>query len=146
MAKIVIDTTTLEIADNGDWVNVDITTIAQTIAKAVLAEHGIAMPNGFNMATNVRQGVVRLGMTARQPARKPVMEARKPEPVRHIKPEAAPQQQQPDMAAMFQHFMAMMQNGGMAPQAAPNVVPAPIAKVSAKVGRPVGSGLRRKVG
>ena len=140
MAKIVIDTTTLEIADNGDWVNVDITTIAQTIAKAVLVEHGIAMPNGFNMATNVRQGVVRLGMTARQAPRKPVMEARKPEPVKHIKQEAAP-----DMAAMLQHFMAMMQNGGM-PQAAPNVVPAPIAKVSAKVGRPVGSGLRRKVG
>lgn len=142
MAKIVIDTATLEVTDNGEWVNVDITTIAQTIAKAVLAEHGIAMPHGFNVATNVRQGVVRLGMTARQAPRKPVMEARKPEPVKHIKPEAAPQ---PDMAAMFQHFMAMMQNGGM-PQTAPNVVPAPIAKVSAKVGRPVGSGLRRKVG
>ena len=140
MAKIVIDTTTLEIADNGDWVNVDITTIAQTIAKAVLAEHGIAMPHGFNMATNVRQGVVRLGMTARQAPRQPVMQERKPEPVKHVKPEAAP-----DMAAMFQHFMAMMQNGGM-PQTAPNVVPAPIAKVSAKVGRPVGSGLRRKAG
>lgn len=146
MAVIKIDTATLEVTDNGDWVNVDISTLANAIAKAVLAEHGIKMPYGFNLATGkVKQGVVRLGMTARQAPRKPLMEKRQPEPVTHVKPEAAPVAAAPDMAAMFQQLMAMMQNGGM-PQAAPNVVPAPVAKAPAKVGRPVGSGLRRKAG